>query len=221
MNKMGLSLKHLLWYVDEGEDTHMLNRIVTGDKSCVRHCQLKSKRASVQWKHPSSPSTKKFKVTGMPSARKVMLTMFWDSQGVLLAHFQKCGENVYSASYCEVLLTLQDAIHLKRPGQLAGRELLHHDNARPHTARATQERIQELQWELLEQLPYRTDLAPSSFHLFGPLRNHLDGKRFADDEEDGMEMRQQSKDFYAVGFGLIKQWDKCINVGRKETTRKT
>jgi hypothetical protein len=44
----------------------------------------------------ASPSTKKFKV--LPSAGKFMLIVFWDSQGVLLAHFQKHGENVNSAS---------------------------------------------------------------------------------------------------------------------------
>jgi hypothetical protein len=28
-------------------------------------------------------------------------------------------------------------------------------------------------------------------------------------------LRQQSKDFYAVGFdALVKRWDKCISVGR-------
>jgi hypothetical protein len=32
-----------------------------------------------------------------------MLTVFRDSQGVLLARFQKRGENVNFASYCEVL----------------------------------------------------------------------------------------------------------------------
>jgi hypothetical protein len=73
-----------------------------------------------------------------------MLTVFLDSQGVLLANFQKHGENVNSASYREVLFKLRDAIRRKRKGQLAGGVLLHHDNARPHTARATQERIQEL-----------------------------------------------------------------------------
>jgi histone-lysine N-methyltransferase SETMAR len=78
-----------------------------------------------------------------------MLTAFWDSQGVLLAHFQKRGENVNSASYCEVLLKLGDAIRRKRPRHLARWVLLHHDNARPHTARVTQERIQKLRWELL------------------------------------------------------------------------
>jgi hypothetical protein len=34
---LGLSLQHPLRYADEGE--YMLNRIVTGDESGVRHCQ--------------------------------------------------------------------------------------------------------------------------------------------------------------------------------------
>jgi hypothetical protein len=30
----------------------------------------------------------------------------------------------------------------------------------------------------------------------------------------GSDLRQQSKDFYAVCFDmLVKQWDECINVG--------
>jgi hypothetical protein len=58
---------------------------------------------------------------------KVMLTMFWDSQRVLLTHFQKHGENVNSSSYCEILLKLQDAIRMKHPGQLARGVLLHRD----------------------------------------------------------------------------------------------
>jgi hypothetical protein len=49
-------------------------------------------------------------------------------------------------------------------------------------------------------------------------RFHFGGKRFADDEEVETEvrkwLRQQSKDFYAAGFGaLVKWWDKCISVG--------
>jgi histone-lysine N-methyltransferase SETMAR len=201
---MCLSLQHPLLYADEGED--MLNRIVTGDESWVRHYQPKSKRASMQWKvSTTSRSTKKF---------KVMLTVFWDPHGVLLAHFQT---SVNSASYCEVLLKLQDTIRRKRPGQLTRGVLLHHDNARPHTARATQGRIQELQWELLEHPPHSLDLAPSDFHLFGPLKNYLGSKCFADEEaletETRKWLRQPSKDFCAAGFdALVKRWDKCISV---------
>jgi hypothetical protein len=45
MNRMGLSLQHLLRYADEGED--MLNKIVAGDESWVHHYQPESKRAPV------------------------------------------------------------------------------------------------------------------------------------------------------------------------------
>jgi hypothetical protein len=109
----------------------LMNIYLTG-LLLVHHYQPKSKHASVQWKHPSSLSAKKFKVT--PSAGKVVLTLFWDSQGVLWAHFEKCGENLNSVSYCKVLLKL----HRKCPGQLVRGVLLHHDNARPHTAQGTQ-----------------------------------------------------------------------------------
>jgi hypothetical protein len=99
----------------------------------------RTKHASMQWKHPSSPSTKrsKFKVT--PISWEGYAYVFWDSQGVLLAHFQKRDENV---NYCEVLLKLRDVSRRKLPGQLARGVLLHHDNARPPTARATQKTFQ-------------------------------------------------------------------------------
>jgi histone-lysine N-methyltransferase SETMAR len=71
---------------------------------------------------------------------------------------------------------------------------------------------------ILEHPPYSPDLAPSDFHVFGPLKKHMCGKRFADDEEDETEarkwLRQQSKYFCAASFDvLVKRWDKCINVG--------
>jgi hypothetical protein len=72
----------------------------------MHHYQPESNRASMQWKHPSSSSTQQY--NAMLSPGKFMLTMFWDSQGVLLAHFQKRGKTVNSELYCEVLLKLQD-----------------------------------------------------------------------------------------------------------------
>jgi hypothetical protein len=104
----------------------MLNRIITGDESWVHQYQPKSKHASVQWKHSSSPprSSKKFKVMNTPSAGKVMHTILGFSMGTV-SHFQKRSENMNSTLYCEVQLKLLDAIHRKRPGQLARGLLLH------------------------------------------------------------------------------------------------
>jgi hypothetical protein len=76
------------------------------------------------------------KVEGYAITGKVLLTMFLDSQGALLAYIQKCCENVNSALYREVLLKFHNAIHRKRPGQLARGILLYRDNARPQTAQA-------------------------------------------------------------------------------------
>jgi histone-lysine N-methyltransferase SETMAR len=130
----------------------------------VHHYQLESECFNV------TETSKHFKITSTPSAGKVMLTVFCDSQGVMLAHFQKRCENMNSASYCEDLLKLRNALRRRLPDHLA-----RGDNARPHTARATQEEIQDLQWELLEHPPYSPDLAPHVFHLFFPLRTTLVG----------------------------------------------
>jgi hypothetical protein len=40
-------------------------------------------------KHPSSLSTKKFKVTTSPAAGKVMRTVFWDSQESMVIPFSE------------------------------------------------------------------------------------------------------------------------------------
>ena len=62
-----------------------------------------SKHRSMEWKHPGSPVKKKFK--SQLSARKVMLTIFWDSQGVILEHYLERGTTVNSVGYSEMLST--------------------------------------------------------------------------------------------------------------------
>jgi histone-lysine N-methyltransferase SETMAR len=58
-----------------------------------------------------------------------------------------------------------------------------HDNARPHTANQTIERVNELGFELMEHPPHSPDLAPSVFRIFGPMKEALSGRRFSSDEE--------------------------------------
>jgi hypothetical protein len=77
---------------------------------------------------------------------------------------------VNSASYCEVLLKLLNAIRRKPPDQLARVVLLYHENVRLSSGRATQKRIQEPQWELLEHPPYGPDFGSSDLYLLGALK---------------------------------------------------
>ncbi|GFR91223.1 histone-lysine N-methyltransferase SETMAR [Elysia marginata] len=76
---------------------------------------------------------------------------------------------------------LGEAIRRKRPGQLTNGVILQHDNATPHTARVTQGWLEKYGWEILPHPPHSPDLAPSDYHLFGPLKRELAGKRFDDD----------------------------------------
>jgi len=82
--------------------------------------------------------------------------------------------------------------------------LLLHDNARPHTAAHTLETLKQLKWEAMEHPAHSPDLAPSDFHLFGPLKNALRGRRFSCDDDVKASVRQwlrtQPKTFFADGI---------------------
>jgi histone-lysine N-methyltransferase SETMAR len=152
----GTSPQQLLRYETEGNA--FLFRIVTGDESWVHHFTPESKAASMAWKHTTSLVRKKFKTT--PSAGKVLLTVFWNAEGVLLLDFLKRGRgrgerrSVNAERYCETLTRLKNAIRRKRPGLLTAGVILLHDNARPHTAAVTANHIATFGWERLEHAPY-------------------------------------------------------------------
>ena len=43
--------------------------------------------------------------------------------------------------------------------------------------------LRALKCEVLKHPPYSPDLAPSDFHLFGPVKEHFQGQKLADDNE--------------------------------------
>jgi hypothetical protein len=56
-------------------------------------------------------------------------------------------------------------------------------NARQHVAACSMDTIQKLKWNVLPHPPSSPDLAPSDHYLFGPLKGHLGGKLFRNNEE--------------------------------------
>jgi len=56
--------------------------------------------------------------------------------------------------------------------------LLQHNKARTHTGLKTVEHIVNLGWTVVSHRPYSPDLAPSDFHLFGPMKDGLRGATF-------------------------------------------
>ena len=166
----------------ETEGDSFLGRIVTGDETWVHYHKPETKKASKEWRHTFSPKPKKF--CTQPSAGKVMLTLFWDEQEVILEHYMLRGNAVTSATYADLLKNhLCPAIKSKQRGLLSTGVLLQHDNARPHTAHSTVATIQDLSFEFLPHPLYPPDLTPSDFHIFGPLKEAMGGKSFRSNEE--------------------------------------
>ena len=89
-------------------DKTFLQRIATGDETWVHHFEPESKRASVEWRHPTSSRSKKFK--SQQSAGKVMVTVFWDSVGVILVDFMSKGAKINSNVYIDTLKKLKARI---------------------------------------------------------------------------------------------------------------
>jgi hypothetical protein len=80
-----------------------------------------------------------------PSASKLMLTIFLDSQGPILETYLERGTTVTSAIYCDMLQReLKPATHSKRRGRLSEGILLLHHNAHPHTTAHTLEILMKL-----------------------------------------------------------------------------
>ena len=65
--------------------------------------------------------------------------------------------------------------------------------------------------------PYSPDLAPSDFHLFGPLKEAHRGIRFKDEEAVKKSVRQwlrrQDLAVYRAGtLALVKRWTKTVEM---------
>ena len=93
--------------------------------------------------------------------------------------------------------------------------LLQHDKARPHTNLKTREIISSFGWTTTSHSPYLPDLAPSEFHLFGPLKDNLRRRHFSSDEEVKIVVRNwlktQPVEFYNEGIrALVKWWKKAV-----------
>jgi histone-lysine N-methyltransferase SETMAR len=100
-----------------------------------------------------------------------MAHVSWDSQSVLFIDFLTELRTINEAYYWKRLKDREKPAFLsKRRVRSVKSVCLLHDNARQHTATVTTGTLKEMHWEMLPHPAYRPDLAPSDFHLFGPLK---------------------------------------------------
>ncbi len=148
----------------------LLDQIITGDESFFVGYDPETKQQSSQWVAKGEPRPKKA-LRGR-SRVNTMLTVFWDSQGVVMAEFMPKGETIDTPAYIATMSRLRENIRRKRPEKWAAQSFwIHHDNASPHTADDTVKALARNHTILLEHAPYSPDMAPSDFWLFPSSRS--------------------------------------------------
>ena len=86
---------------------------------------------------------------------------------------------------------------------------------RPHTARLTLEKTEKMGLEVLPYPPYSPDLAPYDYHLFGFVKNQMQGQQYETNQAPQTAVRQclwaAGTELYCKGtLKLPERWGKCV-----------
>lgn len=208
-----VAMCQLLLDLQQKNPSKFLSRLVTGDETWLYHYDPESQQESKQWKRSSSPTPSRPK--GQRASGKIMASVFWDAEGVLLIDYLPHSMTVTGVYYAQLMRNLREAIKKKRRGKLSQKVLLLHDNAPPHKAKVAVDAIKDCGFTELPHPPYSPDLAPSDYYLFAALKKDLRGRRFDDDKDvqTAAEHFFDSKNssFFLHGMEMLpSRWTTCI-----------
>lgn len=105
-------------------------RFVTVDETWIHYYTPEMKQQSKQWIMPGESAPKKAKT--VLSAEKVMATVFWDSQGIILIDYLQKGKTITGEYYATLLDRLREELEKKQPRLARKKVLFHQDNAPSH-----------------------------------------------------------------------------------------
>ncbi|UMM23471.1 hypothetical protein L5515_004175 [Caenorhabditis briggsae] len=189
--------------------TDLIKKIITGDEKWVLYVNHTRKR---QWVPAGEAAESDPK--GELHEKKIMLSIWWDSAGVIYRELLPDSTTINSDVYCSQMDNVLHVYRSHRPR--SSKIILLHDNAKPHTSLKTRSKLQSLGIEVLPHSPYSPDLAPTDYHFFRSLQNHLSGEKFNDrkDVEKFLDhfFASKSPEFYANGIAqLPMRWQEVIN----------
>jgi hypothetical protein len=163
--------------LDRANDDNFLKNIITGDETWMYGYDVETKVQSSQWVSKTSPRPKKARQ--VRSHVKVMLTVFFDSEGVVHYEFLPQGRAANKEYYLEVMHHLCEVVKKKRPDAWwENRWVLQHDNVPSHSSFLVRDFLAKHATTVLPQPLYSPDLAPADFFLFPKLISTLKGCRF-------------------------------------------
>ncbi|XP_067204397.1 histone-lysine N-methyltransferase SETMAR-like [Linepithema humile] len=174
-----------------------------------------NRRRSAQWLDANEPPKHMPKPNLYP--KKIMVSV-WSSKGIVHYSFLKQGEAINADKYCQEIDIMYQKLRAQQPA-LVNRHgaLLLHDNTKPHIAKKTVKKLDELKFEVLPHPSYSPDISPTDYHLFKHLDGFLTGKIFQEKRLVKNTFHEfidsRSSDFFKNGINaFVSRWQKCIEV---------
>ena len=166
-----------------------LSSIITCDEKWV---YLDNRCVERQWLKPGESG--EHVARKIQHAAKVLLCVWWCSSGSIHFELLPNGATINAELYQQQLQRVQHSIQ-GPPFSTNFRSgvLLIHDNARPHVANATLQKIHELGWLPLLHPPYSPDISPCDYYLFRSLEHFLRGKQFISSDNVQKERSEERR----------------------------
>jgi hypothetical protein len=106
------------------------------------------------------------------SAGKVLASIFWDQDNILLVDYVSKGQTINAEYYSSLLVQSKDILKEKLRGKVPKAVLFLHGNVPAHRALATQKKLPHLGFQCFDYPACSPDLAPSDYHLLLGLKNN-------------------------------------------------
>lgn len=194
-------------------DERFFKRIVTCDEKWIYFRNGDNRN---QWLDPSQPALPVVKRGRFD--KKVMLCVWWNFQGVIHYELLPDGFSINAELYSQQLDRMYASLQKKYPAVINRRRgLLIQDNAKPHVAIRTKEKIEDLDGiELLPHPAYSPDLAPLDYYLFRSMANFFKGRNFKNQQEVEIGCRDffdsKNQAWYKRGIELLaERWLKTVD----------
>jgi len=100
-----------------------ISEFLTVNETWIHHFDPESKVHRMALKHASSPPPRKFRV--LASARKVMATVFWDAEGIVVIDYLVHGSTITGTYYADLIGQVRAALKEERRGKLRRGVLFH------------------------------------------------------------------------------------------------
>lgn len=110
---------------------------------------------------------------------KVMIFTAFSIKGLVMINILPKNTTFTAEYFCtNILPQLKLATDSMKGVSTSVKIRLHMDNARPHNAKLSEEKMEELHIERLPHPPYSPDISPNDFFLYGYIKYKLKGRMF-------------------------------------------